>query len=165
MSTYVVNPSEWQLPPNLPTFCCAAWSLQLIEMLNHVANGNSQENVPADPPCQDGQCWWYLEGSCLEVLRKLGLPNPSVPLTPNEKVLPLPCKSLPILTDFLWVLQFLYPFQGFSSDKAFDLKEILCILAIEINGVWEKFDAKNFSLLVWHDENWMYEIFLTMNKK
>ena len=24
--------------------------------------------------------------------------------------------------------------------------------------VWEKFDSKNFSLLVWHNENWMSEI-------
>ena len=31
--------------------------------------------------------------------------------------------------------------------------------------VWEKFDVKNFSSLVWHNENWMHEIFLTMNKK
>ena len=31
--------------------------------------------------------------------------------------------------------------------------------------VWEKFDVKNFSSLVWHDENWMHEIFLTLNKK
>ena len=31
--------------------------------------------------------------------------------------------------------------------------------------VWEKFDVKKFSSLVWHDENWTHEIFLTMNKK
>ena len=31
--------------------------------------------------------------------------------------------------------------------------------------VWEKFDDKKFLSLVWHDENWMHEIFLTMNKE
>ena len=31
--------------------------------------------------------------------------------------------------------------------------------------VWEKFDVKNFSLLMWHSKNWMHEVFLTMNKK
>ena len=36
---------------------------------------------------------------------------------------------------------------------------LICIV------VWEKFDVKNFLLLVWHDKNWMHEIFLTMNKK
>ena len=31
--------------------------------------------------------------------------------------------------------------------------------------VWEKFDIKKISSLVWYDENWTHEIFLTMNKK
>ena len=31
--------------------------------------------------------------------------------------------------------------------------------------VWKKFDVKRISSLVWHDENWMHEIFLTINKK
>ena len=31
--------------------------------------------------------------------------------------------------------------------------------------VREKFDAKKFSSLVWHDKNWTNEIILTMNKK
>ena len=36
---------------------------------------------------------------------------------------------------------------------------------IQTTVVWEKFNAKKFSSLVWHDENWTHEIFLTMNKK
>ena len=31
--------------------------------------------------------------------------------------------------------------------------------------VWEKFGVKKFSSLVWHDESWTHEIFLTLNKK
>ena len=36
---------------------------------------------------------------------------------------------------------------------------------VRYSVVWEKFDTKKFSSLVWHDENWTNEIFLTMNKK
>ena len=38
---------------------------------------------------------------------------------------------------------------------------VWCVCTI----VWEKFDVKKFLSLVWHDENWTHEIFLTMNKK
>ena len=39
------------------------------------------------------------------------------------------------------------------------------IVYIGSTVVWEKFDAKNFSSLAWHDKNWTHEIFLTINKK
>ena len=39
------------------------------------------------------------------------------------------------------------------------------ILQTHYTVVWEKFNAKKFSSLVWYDENWTHEIFLTMNEK